>query len=169
MPEVLPSPTNKRPSLSVVLEEYLDYFRHRVVEKVSSLSEEEARRSELPSGWSPIELVKHLRFVEQRWLVWGFEGAAVSDPWGDQEDGRWRVGPEESLAVILGELRQQGAVTRRVIESHDLSEVGRPGPRWDGADPASLERVLLHLLQEYARHLGHLDVVVELRGAGSGD
>ena len=43
-----------------------------------------------------------------------------------------------------------------------LAAIGAPGPRWDGADPASLERVLFHLLQEYARHLGHLDIVVEL-------
>jgi hypothetical protein len=40
--------------------------------------------------------------------------------------------------------------------------VGQPGPRWDGAPPATLERVLFHLLQEYARHLGHLDIVVEI-------
>jgi hypothetical protein len=40
--------------------------------------------------------------------------------------------------------------------------VGEPGPRWDGAPPATLERVLLHLVQEYARHAGHLDVVREL-------
>ena len=37
-----------------------------------------------------------------------------------------------------------------------------PGERWEGAEPATLERVLLHLVQEYARHLGQLDVVVEL-------
>jgi hypothetical protein len=39
--------------------------------------------------------------------------------------------------------------------------VGKPGERWNGADPATLERVLFHLLQEYARHLGHLDIVTE--------
>jgi len=40
--------------------------------------------------------------------------------------------------------------------------VGQPGERWDGADPATLERVLFHVVQEYARHLGQLDIVVEL-------
>ena len=55
---------------------------------------------------------------------------------------------------------EPGRITRRsraLIEAHDLDEVGKPGERWDGADPAMLERVLFHLLQEYARHLGHLD------------
>jgi hypothetical protein len=40
--------------------------------------------------------------------------------------------------------------------------VGKPGERWDGAAPATLERVLFHVLQEYARHLGQLDIVTEL-------
>ncbi|MGY4682759.1 mycothiol transferase [Micromonospora aurantiaca (nom. illeg.)] len=44
-----------------------------------------------------------------------------------------------------------------------------PGERWDGADPASLERVLFHLVQEYARHLGHLDIVAELAGGPTGE
>jgi hypothetical protein len=39
--------------------------------------------------------------------------------------------------------------------------VGQPGERWDGHDPPTLERILFHLLQEYARHLGHLDIVTE--------
>ena len=48
------------------------------------------------------------------------------------------------------------------MTSHDLAETGRPGERWEGAEPATLERVLFHVLQEYARHAGHLDVVREL-------
>ena len=42
------------------------------------------------------ELVKHLTFVEMRWLDWGFEGRPVDDPWGDQRDGRWHLGPDET-------------------------------------------------------------------------
>ena len=52
--------------------------------------------------------------------------------------------------------------SRAVVGSHDLAEAGQPGDRWDGADPPPLERILFHLLQEYARHLGQLDIVVEL-------
>ena len=47
--------------------------------------------------------------------------------------------------------------------------MGQPGDRWDGADPATLERVLFHLLQEYARHVGHLDIVTELATGRSGE
>ena len=44
-----------------------------------------------PSGWSPLELVKHLTYVELRWLEWGFEGRPVDDPWGDHDGDRWQV------------------------------------------------------------------------------
>ncbi|MGI8993340.1 MAG: DUF664 domain-containing protein [Nocardioidaceae bacterium] len=47
--------------------------------------------------------------------------------------------------------------------------MGRPGERWDGAEPATLERVLFHLLQEYARHVGHLDIVRELIDGATGE
>jgi len=122
----------------------------------------ELRRSRLPSGWTPLELVKHLRHVELRWLEWGFEGRDVGNPWADRDGDRWHVGADETLASLLDDLRGQAARSRAIIEAHDLSEVGRPSDRWDGADPPTLERVLFHLLQEYARHLGHLDIVVEM-------
>ncbi len=64
--------------------------------------------------------------------------------------------------TLPASLRDQAARSRAIIGSHDLDDVGQPGERWDGADPPTLERVLFHLLQEYARHLGHLDIVAEL-------
>ncbi len=140
---------------------YLDYFRSRLAEKLQSLPAAELCRSRLPSGWTPLELAKHLRYVELRWLEWGFEGRDVGDPWGDRQDGRWHVGPDETLTSLLADLLDQAGRTRAIAEAHDLADVGQPGPRWDGADPATLERVLFHLLQEYARHLGHLDIVTE--------
>jgi hypothetical protein len=160
-----PEPTDAAPSRAAVLVRYLDYFREQVITKTESLDGAAARSSLLPSGWTPVELVRHLTFVELRWLVWGFEGRAVAEPWGDRRDDRWYVAPDEPVAALLAHLREQGERTRAIVAAHELDEVGVPGPRWDGAPPASLERILLHLLQEYARHLGHLDIVAEL-GAG---
>ena len=120
------------------------------------------RRSRLPSGWTPLELVKHVRYVELRWLEWGFEGRDVGNPWADRDGDRWAVGPGETLATLLDDLLAQAGQSRAIIESHDLLEVGQPSDRWDGRDPPTLERILFHLLQEYARHLGHLDIVTEL-------
>jgi uncharacterized damage-inducible protein DinB len=164
-----PEPTAPAASRTEVFLRYLDYFRSRLTSKLQTLPEAELRRSRLPSGWTPLELAKHLRYVELRWLEWGFEGRDVGDPWADREGDRWRVGPDETLASLLADLREQATRSRAIIEAHDLEAVGEPGERWDGADPATLERVLFHLMQEYARHVGHLDIVTELATGSSGE
>ena len=169
MSDTFPSPTILASSRSEVFVGYLDYFRARIIDKVGQLEGHDQRASRLRSGWTPLELVKHLRFVELRWLEWGFAGRQVDDPWGDHRDGRWYVSPDETADQLLSALRAQGERSRAIIETNDLNTVGQPGPRWDGADPATLERVLFHLLQEYARHLGHLDVVVELADGPVGE
>lgn len=155
----LPDPTAPRASRADVFLGYLDYFRAVVVAKLEGLADDELRASRLPSGWTMLGLLKHLIHVERRWLVWGFEGEEVVEPWGDTRNGRWHVGANERLVDLVEALHAQAAVTRAVVQAHALSDVGRPGERWDGAPPATLERVLFHLLQEYVRHVGHLDVV----------
>jgi uncharacterized damage-inducible protein DinB len=164
-----PEPTAPRDSRAEVFLGYLDYFRSRLVAKLTSLPAAELTRSRLPSGWTPLQLLKHLAYVEMRWLDWGFEGAAVPDPWGDRRDDRWYVAPDEDLAGLSAALQRRAAITREIVDRHSLDEVGQPGPRWDGADPATLERVLFHLLQEYARHIGQLDIVAELAGGTVGE
>jgi uncharacterized damage-inducible protein DinB len=164
-----PEPTAPAGSRAEVFLRYLDYFRSRVTEKLESLPPAELHASRLPSGWTPLELVKHLRYVELRWLEWGFEGRDIKEQWADIRDDRWYVAPGETLASLLAGLRAQAVTTRTIVEAHDLDDIGKPGERWEGADPPPLERVLFHLLQEYARHLGHLDIATELSTAATGE
>ncbi len=164
-----PEPTAPAASRTEVLVGYLDYFRAVLIAKVDGLSTHQLRGSVLPSGWSPLELVKHLAYVERRWLEWGFEGAQVDDPWGDRRDDRWYVGPDEEPSEVVAALARRGELTAAIAGRHDLEEAGAPGERWDGAPPATLERCLLHLIQEYARHVGHLDVVRELLDGRTGE
>jgi uncharacterized damage-inducible protein DinB len=74
-----PEPTAPAGSRAEVLGRYLDYFRDRVAAKLRELPEGELRRSRLPSGWAPLELLKHLTAMERRWLEWGFAGRAVAE------------------------------------------------------------------------------------------
>jgi uncharacterized damage-inducible protein DinB len=164
-----PSPSIPADSRAKVFLRYLDYFRSRVIAKLRDLPPEELRNSRLPSGWSPLELVKHLRYMERRWLEWGFMGQPVPEPWGDQIDDRWVLKDSDTRDSLIADLTAQAARSREIISAHGLDQVGQPGERWDGADPANLERVLFHVLQEYARHLGHLDVVVELATGKAGE
>ena len=152
--------------------QYLDRYRGIIEKKLTGLSDSDLRSSRLPSGWTPLELLKHLVFMERRWLRWGFTGEPVEHPWGDSADdpdGPWRIGPDDTLDKLLSALDSQAERSRAVIARHGLDEVGVPGERWDGDPPATLERVLFHLAQEYARHIGHLDIVCELAGAGTGE
>jgi len=164
-----PEPTAPAASRAEVYLRYLDFFRDRLGAKLRSLSDAELRSSRVPSGWTPLQLLKHLTYVERRWLEWGFAGREVEDPWGDRRDGRWYVAPEETLDDLLANQTEQAERSTAIIESHGLDEAGKPGDRWDGEPPATLERVLLHLMQEYARHLGQLDIVTELAGGATGE
>ncbi len=164
-----PSPTSPAGSRTEVFTRYLDYFRSRLVSKLRAMPEADLHTSRLPSGWTPLELLKHLRYMERRWLEWGFEGRAIADPWADRKDDRWFVADDEGLDSLLAGLAEQAARSRAIIEAHDLDQVGQPGERWDGRDPATLERVLFHMLQEYARHVGHVDIVCEIVTGTTGE
>lgn len=162
-----PSPTIPISDERDVLLGYLDFFRDLAVGKVSGMTPRDQGRARLPSGWTPLELLNHLRHVERRWLEWGFAGRQLADPWADQRDDRWHT--DDELATLIAHLGQQAEVSRQVVRSHSLDDIGRPGERWDGAPPPPLRRVLLHLLQEYARHVGHLDIVRELTDGSVGE
>jgi hypothetical protein len=151
---------------------YLDFYRDSARRKVTGLAEPELRGSRLPSGWTPLELVSHLAFMERRWMQWGFAGEAVVEPWGDDDPltGRWRVAPERTLADVLEQLRSAGAQTRTLVATARLDDRARTGGRFpDDRRPPALSWILFHVLSEYARHLGHLDVARELADGEVGE
>jgi hypothetical protein len=150
---------------------YLDYYRATVVAKVDGLDDAQLRARLVPSGWSVLELVKHLAFMERRWVEWGFAGRPVPDPWGDQDDeGRWRVGAGEGPAAVVERLDQVGRRTRLLVGRAPLAQAARLGGRFVGDEPPpDLGWILVHVLQEYARHVGHLDVVRELTDGAVGE
>jgi uncharacterized damage-inducible protein DinB len=151
---------------------YLDYYRSVVEAKLNGLSEADLRKTRLPSGWTPLELLKHLVFMERRWLRWGFAGEPVDRPWGDSGDdpqGRWQVDPDEGLADLLGLLRAGAESTRALVAGAELSELGAIGGRFSADNRPTLSWILFHVLQEYTRHAGHLDIVRELADGSGGD
>jgi hypothetical protein len=58
------------------------YYRSVLIGKFEGVPDAELRASRLPSGWTPLEMLKHLVFMEQRWLRWGFRAEQLSDPTG---------------------------------------------------------------------------------------
>lgn len=169
MSPTFPEPTDRRASQADVLLSYLDYFRSVIVDKIHGLPEQELRASRLASDWTPLGLIKHLTYVELRWLVWGFAGEPVERPWADTRDGRWFAADDEHPLDLIDDLHRQASRTRAIVRDHRLTDRGQPGPRWPDTEPATLERILLHLVQEYARHAGHLDIVRELIDGRTGE
>jgi Protein of unknown function (DUF664) len=155
---------------------YLDYYRATCLEKCRSLAAAELTRARLPSGWTPLELLHHLAHMERRWFTWGFLGEPVDDPWGDSGgagDLPWSVPEGVGLAEVAAMLHEQAARTRAVLASHDLGEPASRGGRFAGLavdEPLpDLRWICFHVLQEYARHAGHLDVAVEIAGGPVGE
>lgn len=150
---------------------YLAHYRSALVEGVRSVPVERRRTSLLPSGWSPLELLSHVVHMEQRWFVWGFLGEPVADPWGDWNveepwesptpGARWVVAQDVTLEDLVRRLEDVARRTEEVLAGHDLAEKAAPGGRF-AEDPPDLRWICFHVLQEYARHAGHLDIVVEL-------
>jgi uncharacterized damage-inducible protein DinB len=162
-----PEPAGDTADPARLFARYLDFYRETAVRKVTSLPEEERRRSRLPSGWTPLEMLSHLMHMEQRWFVWGFLAEPLADPWGDGRQ-RWQVADSVTLEELVAALRRAGTRTSEVLAGHALDEAGARGGRFD-ARPPTLAWICFHVLQEYARHTGHLDVAVELAGGDLGE
>src|SRR5438067_11167904 len=73
---------------------YLGFYRAVIVRKLDGMPEKELRGTRLPSGWTPLSLLRHLTYVERRWLRWGFMAEQVNKPWGPNGPGSdWIVAP----------------------------------------------------------------------------
>lgn len=148
---------------------YLDFFRDAARHKVAGLDDSALRESLLPSGWTPLQMISHLVHMEQRWFVWGFLAEQVDEPWGDNDaSGRWAA--DRTLDDLLDALDAGGRRTTQIVLTHDLLDRAQTGGRFPAGEPApTLIAILFHVMQEYARHLGHLDIVRELIDGTTGE
>jgi hypothetical protein len=171
LPEPPPEPSDTLTDPRDLLVGYLDYYRGAALRKLDGLPEDQARTSRLPSGWTPLELLKHLAYVELRWLRWGFAAEPIETPWGDEgPDGRWHVADDETADDIKALFLDECERSRQIVASARLTDIARDGGRFDTPEsPPALIWILFHLLQEYARHVGHLDVVRELIDGAVGE
>jgi hypothetical protein len=152
---------------------FLDYYRSVITRKIGGLTEAELRTSRLPSGWTPLELLKHLGYMERRWLCWGFAAEEVAAPHGDEDEaGRWHVTSDDTADELIAALRAVGQRTRTIVAAAELTDVAAVGGRFSNSDERprpSLAWILVYVLQEYSRHAGHLDVARELADGVTGE
>jgi hypothetical protein len=145
----------------------LDRHRDVVLWKVDGLDDEQLRRQMTPSGTTLLGLVKHLGSVEAGWFCATFGRPAEVLPSVDEDDPEsdMRPAPDESTADILAYYGRARAAADRVIDEVGIEELGTS---WQG-NAVSMRWVLIHMVEEVARHAGHMDILRELIDGAAGD
>ncbi|MEU1422502.1 MULTISPECIES: DinB family protein [unclassified Kitasatospora] len=143
---------------------WLDLQRQILRWKCEGLTEEDARRSVLPSSpaMTMAGLITHMRWTEHTWLeVLFLGGDEKQNPSFAEsgEDADWQPG-DRSLAELLAEYEAQCARSNEIVAAASLDDVGRHSGFRSGG--ANLRWMLIHLVEETGRHAGHADIVREL-------
>ncbi|WP_270887030.1 DinB family protein [Pedococcus sp. 5OH_020] len=143
--------------------EYLEHYRTTFEQKCADLDADQlARRSVEPSTLSLLGLLRHLAKVEHIWFRITMAGedlprlyATAEDP---DADFNGAVGDPDVVAEAWESWRREVAFARDFVERADSLELVSRHPT---RDRISLRELLVHLLEEYARHCGHADLIRE--------
>jgi uncharacterized damage-inducible protein DinB len=162
MMQRVPFTGGEKESLQVAL----DRHRDAILWKLEGVSDEDLRRPLVRSGTSLLGLVKHLAAVEYGWFCDTFGRPTEPLPFDDDDpDADLRVRPEEATADVLAFYSRARATADRVIDEVGLEETGMA---WFG-EPVTMRWVLIHMVEETARHAGHVDILRELIDGMVGD
>ena len=157
----VPFDADEKQSLYVAL----DRHRDAILWKLQGLDDEQLRRPMTPSGTNLLGLVKHLASVEYGWFCETFGRETEQLPFDDDDpDADLRVEPGESTADVVAFYGRARAAADQVIDELDVED---QGTAWYG-DPVTLRWVLVHMIEETARHAGHMDIVRELIDGATG-
>lgn len=154
----------------VTLNAFLDFYREAVKAKLHGLSEEEANRRMVPSDTTLASLIKHLARVEMSWFQHRLAGIpleelpylqrVLADPESD-----FRVEPDETVEVLLSRYDEQCRRSRQIASTKQLDDrlphpvLGEVTMRW----------IMVHMIEETARHAGHADILREQIDGATGD
>jgi hypothetical protein len=149
---------------------FLDYYRAVLHRKAVGLSREQLAATLPPSDMTIGGLVKHMALVENNWFVRNWSGADPGEPWTSVDwdaDPDWDFHsaaddqPEQLLALYTDAIER----SRAAIEGcPDLSTTAESRGR-----VISLRWMLVHMIEEYARHCGHADLLRQSIDGATGD
>ena len=151
---------------------YLAAQRLAVLAVVDGLDERSLRRSVVPSGWTCLGLLEHLGHAERFWAQEVLTGEVSAMPWPDAE-GEWDPGAalvsDHETVDVVAFYRDQCARTDTIVARIDLDDRPPGVHRVDlPAQVSDVREVVLHLVEETARHAGHLDIARELLDGRTG-
>ncbi len=140
----------------------LNAQRQHVLGILDGLSEESLRRALLPTGWTPVGLVRHLTLdVERFW----FRAVMAGEPVDlDDDTNAWYVAADESARDVLALYRSEIELANEIIlaSSPDAAPARWPDELFPDFRMHDLRELMLHVIAETACHAGHLDAAREL-------
>lgn len=137
----------------------LTWLRDSIIDQCEILTDEQARTKLVASKTTPLGIVRHLIAVEHYWYRHILTGGEMSDDWvnGGDDDPEWEV---DGLSV-----HAMTTIYRDVIkECNSLIgnvELNAQSINLRDGEHVTLAWILLHMIEETARHLGHMDILVE--------
>lgn len=167
LPEIPPAGDDRSTLIA-----FLEFQRAVVMRKSEGLSTEQGRMRIASSALSIAGLLRHLTFVEAYWFTQIFAGEQAPEPWRDapwDADPDWDFHTADSLALedLRRELARTWDASRAIVDGasglDELAAVARDDGRHD------LRWILVHLIEEYARHAGHADLIRESIDGVTGD
>jgi hypothetical protein len=152
-----------------MLTEFLDYFRIVFLRKVEDLTDEQARVRLPPSDLDLLGMTRHLADVERWWFRMVFVAeVTVGNYESEDPDLDWHHGPADTIAEARDIWHVEVARAREIVRAcADLDTIGAftSGARGE----ISLRWILIHMIEEYARHCGHADFLREHIDGTTGD
>ena len=155
-----------------MLTSYLDYYRAVLIDKASGLDSGQLNTRLGPSTLTLGSLIHHMAGVEHWWFHEAFAGSDPLEPWAtapweDDRDWDFSAAAELSPEVIIGRYESAIEDSRR-IEAAAASLDDR-SVRTRNDEPWSLRWILVHMIEETARHAGHADLIRESIDGETGD
>lgn len=141
------------------LASFLDKQRDALIRKASGVSDADARRTPTASSLSLLGLLKHSTVWEQRWFLGVVAGRPLPDGWPERESpgADFLVDETDTVEGWIARYEDAAQASRQVVAAMELDETCA---RTDIID-CNVRFVLLHLIEETARHAGHADIIRE--------
>ena len=139
---------------------FLSAQRQAALTVVEGMSDADARTSVVPSGWTPLSMIMHLAGVERHWFAFVLGGDLAPTP--------ARPGSPETLADAVADYRAEIERSDRLLAAFDLDEPPTETPEELPGEIHTVRDVVLHVIEETARHAGHLDLARELLDGRTG-
>ena len=142
-----------------IIEDTLDRNREALIETARGLSDADARRRLVTSLTTPISLIKHAAAAERIWFqrFWAGLDESECDGYSRRDLGTFTVADNESVADVIAEFERASQRSRAIASDFDLDDT-KDNPR---EGKVSMRWTLLSMIEEFARHAGHGDILRE--------